>query len=166
MCSTSFKKVAQVLTPKIKNLFYDSNSKKTTPSCGISVKGDYKPGVCFHGYEIGCPASQTLPFFMNDFGPKYTEFTTTSHEQLPGHHLEVREATWCLFLLYILCVLVFVLCPWNALNSVLKIYHSSRQSATSPSSPTYFLLRVERNPLRPVIGIENVRHPVSHQIQK
>ena len=68
--------------------------------------------------------------------------------------------------IHFMCVLVFVLCPWNAFNSVLKIYHSSRQSATSPSSPTYFLLRVERNSLRPVIGIEIVRHPVSHQIQK
>jgi len=36
-------------------------------------------------------AYQTLPFFMDDFGPIYTEYTTTSHEQLPGHHLEVSK---------------------------------------------------------------------------
>ena len=69
---------------------------------------------------------------------------------------------WSLLPRFFVCVVVFVLCPWNAFNSVLKIYHSSRQSATSPSSPTYFLLRFERHPLRPVIGIENVSHPVSH----
>lgn len=140
MCSTSFKKVAQVLTPKIKNLFYDSNSKKTTPSCGISVKGDYKPGVCFHGYEIGCPASQTLPFFMNDFGPKYTEFTTTSHEQLPGHHLEVREATWCLFLLYILCVFWFLFCV-PEMRSTLSwrfITQADSLPLALPALPTFY----------------------------
>lgn len=84
------KQVAEVLTPKIKDLFYDSSSKRTTPSCGISVSGDFNPLACFHGYDAKCPASQTLPFFMDDFGPKYTEYTTASHEQLPGHHLEVQ----------------------------------------------------------------------------
>jgi len=90
----STKHVASFLKPKLDPLFYDSAPKKTTPSCGISVKGEYNPEICFHGYEInmGCKVSayQTLPFFMNNFGPKYTEYTTTSHEQLPGHHLEVR----------------------------------------------------------------------------
>ena len=85
--------MASFLKPKLDPLFYDSAPKKTTPSCGISVKGEYNPEICFHGYEInmGCKVSayQTLPFFMNNFGPKYTEYTTTSHEQLPGHHLEV-----------------------------------------------------------------------------
>lgn len=92
MCYLSLKKVAEVLTPKIKDLFYDSSSKRTTPSCGISVSGDFNPLACFHGYDAKCPASQTLPFFMDDFGPKYTEYTTASHEQLPGHHLEVTKA--------------------------------------------------------------------------
>lgn len=88
------KETASFIKPKIKPLFYGSTSKKTIPNCGISVKGEYNPTVCFHGYEetVDCQVSafQTLPFFMNNFGPKYTEYTTTSHEQLPGHHLEVQ----------------------------------------------------------------------------
>ncbi len=90
--------VAKLLKPKLKSLFYDSPPKKTMPSCGISVKGEYNPEICFHGYEVnyGCKVSayQTLPFFMDNFGPRYTEYTTTSHEQLPGHHLEVSEEDW------------------------------------------------------------------------
>lgn len=85
--------VASLLKPNIDPLFYNSKPKKTTPNCGISVKGEYNPEVCFHGYEVNldCKISayHTLPFFMDNFGPKYTEYTTTSHEQLPGHHLEV-----------------------------------------------------------------------------
>ncbi|KAL9959511.1 hypothetical protein ACROYT_G032838 [Oculina patagonica] len=93
----STKQVAKLLKPKLKSLFYDSSPKKTMPSCGISVKGEYNPEICFHGYEVNydCKVSayQTLPFFMDNFGPKYTEYTTTSHEQLPGHHLEVQGFT-------------------------------------------------------------------------
>lgn len=90
--------VAKLLRPKLEPLFYFSPPKKTTPSSGISVKGEYNPEICFHGYEVSMPdfmvpAYHTLPFFMDDFGPKYTEYTTTSHEQLPGHHLEVQGFT-------------------------------------------------------------------------
>ena len=93
-----FTQVAKLLKPKIKSLFYDTGPKKTTPKCGISVKGEYNPDVCFHGYEVnfGCVTSayQTLPFFMNSHGPKYTQYTTVSHEQLPGHHLEVSAGNF------------------------------------------------------------------------
>ncbi|KAK2571317.1 hypothetical protein P5673_003897 [Acropora cervicornis] len=90
----STKQTASFLKPKIKPLFYDAPPNKTTASCGISARGEYNPTVCFHGYveNLGCKVSayQTLPFFMDNFGPKYTEYTTTAHEQSPGHHLEVQ----------------------------------------------------------------------------
>ena len=96
ICLIFLTQVANLLRPKLEPLFYFSPPKKTTPSCGVSVRGEYNPEICFHGYEVSlfdCKelAYQTLPFFMDDFGPKYTEYTTTSHEQLPGHHLEVSK---------------------------------------------------------------------------
>lgn len=96
-CVLFWIQTASFLKPKIKPLFYDAPPNKTTASCGISVRGEYNPTVCFHGYveKLGCKVSayQTLPFFMDNFGPKYTEYTTTAHEQSPGHHLEVGEIT-------------------------------------------------------------------------
>ena len=53
----------------------------------------YHPEAVFHAYTIGnkdcsVKASQQLPFFTENFGPKWTEYTTTVHE-IPGHHIEV-----------------------------------------------------------------------------
>ena len=88
--------------PVYKPLFYRSGPKNTVPVCPVDVISWFHPHVRFHGYAPGSKdckvnATQGLPFFADNFGPKWTEFTTTAHEQLPGHHLEVgafqRSAT-------------------------------------------------------------------------
>ena len=84
-----------LIRPKLSRLFYDSGQKKTLPDCGIQVVPWYHSEAVFQSYSeskgINCtaPSLQMLPFFVDNFGPIYTEWTTSAHEQLPGHHLEV-----------------------------------------------------------------------------
>ncbi|RMX39595.1 hypothetical protein pdam_00004022, partial [Pocillopora damicornis] len=91
---------AQVMKTKVKpvidTLFYSSGRKKTVPACSLEVTADFHPFVSYHAYGVGskdCTSKSTqyLPFFMDKFGPKWTEYTTTAHEQLPGHQLEVQS---------------------------------------------------------------------------
>lgn len=82
------------IEPVIKPLFYETGAKKTVPICPMDCVAWFHPYVSFHSYNPGdksckIKATQGLPFFVDNFGPKWTEFTTTAHEQLPGHHLEV-----------------------------------------------------------------------------
>lgn len=82
------------IKPVIAPLFHRSSPKKTVPACPLEVIPEFHPFLSWHGYGVGSKdcktkSTQTLPFFMDKFGPKWTEFTTTAHEQLPGHQLEV-----------------------------------------------------------------------------
>ena len=82
------------IAPVIKPLFYETGAKKTVPICPMDCVAWFHPYVSVHSYNPGdksckIKATQALPFFVDNFGPKWTEFTTTAHEQLPGHHLEV-----------------------------------------------------------------------------
>ena len=82
------------IRPVLDPLFYDSGPKRSIPTCQIEVIPWYQPYASFHAYDPGSKdckknSSQALPFFLDKFGPKWTEYTTTSHEQLPGHQLEV-----------------------------------------------------------------------------
>lgn len=82
--------------PVYKPLFYRSGPKNTVPACPMDVVAWFHPHARFHAYAPGSKdckvkATQGLPFFADNYGPKWTEFTTTAHEQLPGHHLEVHS---------------------------------------------------------------------------
>lgn len=86
------------IRPKLSNLFYTSGPKKTIPECPVKVAPWFHSEAVYHSYtesdSVSCEASpslQLLPFFVDNYGPKYTEWTTTAHEQLPGHHLEVIQ---------------------------------------------------------------------------
>ena len=92
-----------LIRPKLSRLFYDSGQKKTLPDCGIQVVPWYHSEAVFQSYReskgVNCkaPSLQMLPFFVDNFGPTYTEWTTSAHEQLPGHHLEViilKQSFW------------------------------------------------------------------------
>ena len=78
------------------SLFYLTGPKKTVPECAVEVKPDFNPSVSFHHYVPtykGCSgkAIHYLPFFLDNYGPIYSEWTTTAHETLPGHHMEVNN---------------------------------------------------------------------------
>lgn len=83
------------IRPKMTPLFSGIGPMKTIPDSAIKVVPWYHLEAVFHQYvesnSASCqtPSLHMLPFFIDNFGPKYTEWTTTAHEQLPGHHLEV-----------------------------------------------------------------------------
>ena len=84
------------IEPVITPLFYETGPKKTVPACPMEFVAWFQPYVSFHSYNPGdkdcdTKATQELPFFVNKFGPKWTEFTTTARQQLPGYHLEVSN---------------------------------------------------------------------------
>ena len=84
------------ITPVLAANFHSSGPKKTIPVCGVDLYASFQPYASYHSYGIGAKdcsykGSQALPFFMDRFGPKWTEYTTTAHEQMPGHHLEVSD---------------------------------------------------------------------------
>lgn len=94
---TSTKKVRDQLKPFLKDLFYDSGPKNCIPKCPMDVIPWFHGHATFHSYFIGnkdCSykASQGLPFFVENYGPKWTEYTTSVHE-FPGHHVEVQSYT-------------------------------------------------------------------------
>ena len=87
-----------IIRPKLDEVFYFEGSKQSSPNCGITIAPYYIPSGSYHLYTTAMThecsehtASQLLPFFVPRFGPKYTEWTVTGHEQLPGHHLEVSN---------------------------------------------------------------------------
>lgn len=84
------------IRPVLDPLFYNSGPKRTIPACPAEVVPWYLPAASFHSFNVGSKdcntkSSQGLPFFLAKYGPKWTQFTTTSHEQLPGHQLEVQS---------------------------------------------------------------------------
>ena len=90
----SFLQTLDIIRPYLSSLFHENGAKKTVPVCPVAVVPWFHPYSSFHSYSIGdkdCNviATQGLPFFLERYGPKWTEYTTTGHEQLPGHHLEV-----------------------------------------------------------------------------
>ena len=85
--------VRDQLKPFLKDLFYDSGPKNCIPKCPMDVIPWFHGHATFHSYFIGnkdCSykASQGLPFFVENYGPKWTEYTTSVHE-FSGHHVEV-----------------------------------------------------------------------------
>ncbi|XP_067024148.1 uncharacterized protein [Acropora muricata] len=90
--------MGQNIRPVLDSLFHTEGDKRTIPSCPVDVVPFYHPYSSFHSYYPGSKdckikATQELPFFLDKFGPKWTEYTTTAHEQWPGHHLEVQSYT-------------------------------------------------------------------------
>ena len=91
-----FPQVENIIKPYLKNFLYDSGPKNCIPKCPVDIKAWYQPHSVFQAYFIGSKdcsfkAQQILPFFVENFGPKWTEYTTMIHE-FAGHHVEVSPS--------------------------------------------------------------------------
>ena len=75
------------------SLFYSTGRKRTLPNCSVEVIPDFNPSVSYHHYApcTIAKAIHYLPFFIDNYGPRYAEWTTTAHETIPGHHVEVNK---------------------------------------------------------------------------
>ncbi|XP_028411286.1 uncharacterized protein LOC114533865 [Dendronephthya gigantea] len=80
------------LDPKTCNLFHFTGLKRTTPNCPIQLVPNFNPSIAAasYFYSSGCtgPAFIKLPFFNDDYGPRYLGMTINAHEGRPGHHTQ------------------------------------------------------------------------------
>ncbi|XP_032229067.1 uncharacterized protein LOC5504853 [Nematostella vectensis] len=89
------RQLSTLLNTKIMDLFHMVGSKTSVPSCPFRPEPDFNPLTAtpkYHETDPECskPATYGIPFFVQKPGPKWQEWTTTSHEVSPGHHLQVQ----------------------------------------------------------------------------
>jgi len=88
-----------LLYPKIVDLFHFAGDKQTMPSCPVELRPSLNPSAASPSYDESdpmClkPAHYNLPFFLNRFGPKSSEWSINAHEARPGHHIQVTLCTY------------------------------------------------------------------------
>ena len=85
-----------MLSSKLIPLFYHTGSNITFPNCPIEMFPSFNPssGVqFFKETEADCtkPAYFGLPFFLENHGPRFSEWSVTAHESWPGHHTQIQS---------------------------------------------------------------------------
>ena len=91
-----FAEILSELAPKTINMFHFTGTKRTTPKCPLNVIPNFNPktgsqSFSSSGSECRTPCEYRLPFFMDNFGPKYNAFSVAGHEGRPGHHTQVTN---------------------------------------------------------------------------
>ena len=84
-----------MIAPKLIPLFYHTGEKITVPNCPVQMKLNPTPSSgaqAFVQSDPSCsrPTTYYLPFFLENYGPKFSEWTVTAHETWPGHHTQVQ----------------------------------------------------------------------------
>ena len=84
-----------MLAPKLIPLFYHTGDKITFPNCPIKMKPSFNPSSgaqFFQGTRKKCtnPAHFGIPFFLENHGPRFSEWSVTAHESWPGHHTQIQ----------------------------------------------------------------------------
>ncbi|XP_046857376.1 uncharacterized protein LOC124450775 isoform X2 [Xenia sp. Carnegie-2017] len=92
----SCRKVMSMLAPKIINLFYHTGEWITVPNCPIEMEPSFNPSAgaqFFQRTAKSCttPAKFGLPFFLENHGPRFSEWSVTAHESWPGHHTQIQS---------------------------------------------------------------------------
>lgn len=90
--------VMSMLDPKTFDMFYFTGSKHTTPNCPIDLKPDLNPSSgaqSYEGSDVDCSrnALYNIPFFLENLGPRFSEWSVNAHEARPGHHTQVQGST-------------------------------------------------------------------------
>ena len=80
--------------PNTVDFFYFTGSRKSTPSCPVKLRPDFNPSSGAQSYDNSdpnCtqPSFYNIPFFLEDLGPKFSEYSVNAHEARPGHHTQV-----------------------------------------------------------------------------
>ena len=91
-----------MLAPKLIPLFYHTGRKITVPNCPMKMFINFNPSSSAQSSrpsDASCRKATryNLPFFLDNFGPKYSEMTVTAHEAWPGHHTQLQG--WSVYLL-------------------------------------------------------------------
>lgn len=91
-------KVMSFIEPKTIPLFYFNGDKATTPTCPVDLIPDLNPSSGAQSYYSSTPdckrsAKYRIPFFLENFGPRYHEWSVSAHEARPGHHTQVNASS-------------------------------------------------------------------------
>ena len=83
-----------MLDPKTVDMFYFTGPKHTTPNCPIDLVPDLNPSSGAQSYEgsdrfCSRNALYNIPFFLENLGPRFSEWSVNAHEARPGHHTQV-----------------------------------------------------------------------------
>ncbi|KAJ7385376.1 hypothetical protein OS493_016456 [Desmophyllum pertusum] len=89
------RKVMSLLSPKTIPMFYFTGDKATTPICPIDMRPNLNPSSGAQSYSNSnkdCTKSARyfLPFFLENLGPRFSEWSVNAHEARPGHHTQVN----------------------------------------------------------------------------
>lgn len=89
------RKVMSLLEPKTIPLFYFTGDKATTPTCPVDMRPNLNPSSGAQSYrrsDAVCSrsAKYNIPFFLEDLGPRFSEWSVNAHEARPGHHTQVQ----------------------------------------------------------------------------
>lgn len=84
-----------LLAPKTIPLFHFTGDKATTPICPIDMQPNLNPSSGAQSYQsagAACTrsAKYNLPFFLENLGPRFSEWSVNAHEARPGHHTQVN----------------------------------------------------------------------------
>ena len=84
-----------MLDPKTVGMFYFTGPEHTTPNCPIDLIPDLNPSSGAQSYEgsdryCSRNALYNIPFFLENLGPRFSEWSVNAHEARPGHHTQVR----------------------------------------------------------------------------
>jgi len=83
------------LHPKIRNFFYETGDRASTPNCPVRMVAKFNPSSgsqSYSGAGSGCtrPCYYQLPFYLTPPGPRYNAISVAAHEARPGHHTQVQ----------------------------------------------------------------------------
>ncbi|PFX31789.1 uncharacterized protein LOC111321704 [Stylophora pistillata] len=83
------------LEPKTVNMFHFTGAKQTTPSCPVQLAPDFNPSSAAQSYtnsDADCSRNcrYQVPFFLENMGPVFSEWSVNAHEARPGHHTQAQ----------------------------------------------------------------------------
>ena len=87
-----------MLDPTTVDMFYFTGKQHTTPNCPVEMRPDLNPTSGAQSYDSSnkkCTktAFYNVPFFLENFGPRYSEWSVNAHEARPGHHTQIGRAS-------------------------------------------------------------------------
>ena len=84
-----------LIDSKTIDMFYFTGEKHTTPNCPVELHPDLNPSSGAQSYiesdnKCSRGAAYNIPFFLNNAGPRFSEWSVNAHEARPGHHTQVQ----------------------------------------------------------------------------
>lgn len=81
--------------PNTVDFFYFTGDRHSTPNCPVKLQIDFNPSQGAQSYDSSdgnCtfPCRYNIPFFLENLGPKFSEYSVNAHEARPGHHTQVQ----------------------------------------------------------------------------